>query len=196
MSDDTGALDSLPGALRELGERHRAIAESTEPAWERWTLDEIADGIARVLLSRPRDEQRIRHLSGAVRDHLGSGRATRSSLRTLLRRQATAAEEGLSYRNWTPEEAHFAPIDDLAHFLGGRANKPGLPGKRPLREGDVFWILLRDRLPDSLRPEAILPLVRYLESGVDVWDVTAAARQASKRQYNAAVAGQAGVTNG
>jgi hypothetical protein len=156
----------------------------------------MADGVARVLVTRPRDDDRVKRLSSGITEHLSSPRATRATLRGLLRREAAAAEAGLSHRSWEPEVARFATIDALAGFLRRRAGKPGLPAIRPLREGDVFWIFVPEvpLEPDLLR--AYLPLDRYVEIGADVWDVTAAARQAAKRAYNAAVEGEASAGRG
>ena len=79
----------------------------------------------------------------------------------------------------------------LQAFLRERGGKPGLPTNRPLREGDVFWIMVADwpgggdPLPDLDAAGLAAHIADLRGAAVDIWDVTAAARQASKRSYHA-----------
>jgi hypothetical protein len=90
---------------------------------------------------------------------------------------------------WGDEEPVYLLADDLQAFLKRRADIKALPDPRPLREGDVFWIVLPPGLEEErlrmLEPAHLLDLAHDVKP--EVWDVTAAARQAAKRTYDDAV---------
>lgn len=160
------------------------------PTWERWTIDEIADGHVRVLAAGARDELALRALT---RTEAADARATADDVRSLV----MEAELSRDRTVWGEEAENFFEEGTLATFLNRRREgKAGLPAGRPLREGDVFYVeipashftftsMTRGEI-NSVEGEALLST--YEQWGVEVWDVTAAARQASKLAYHRALA--------
>jgi hypothetical protein len=77
----------------------------------------------------------------------------------------------------------------LEPFVRLRQATPGLPDPRPLREGDVFWLVLpMTDVPSSLSgltPEEILASADEL--ALHLSDITVAARQSVKLADDAAV---------
>jgi hypothetical protein len=179
-------------------ERFVAIQEAVQaspetPTWERWTIDEVDEGVVRVLVSEALDPEELRTISEAIlapeargpRDH-----ATRNA----LHRQAMRVELARSEQRWSSERAIFMAQSVLEPLLRERTGKPGLPTNRPLREGDVFWVILPAGSGLALPPDrgATLDIgaarvAQYLRLGADVWDVTAAARQVAKQDYHHSV---------
>lgn len=166
------------------------IAGSEQTSWQRWTIDEIDEDVVRVLITSAQDPAQARGLSTSlIAAASGSESATSVGIRLsdVARDQAMDVETGPIADRWEEEVAAFAERQPLQRFLRRRGGKPGLPRSRPLREGDVFWVIAPRGLPSPgapTRDNRRLPLESYLELGVDVWDVTAAARQASKRRYH------------
>jgi hypothetical protein len=149
----------------------------TGGTWQRWTIDELYESKARLLVSEPRDPRE----AAAVTDAVGSiltddGRGRAAALRQ------TAMDVELAADRWGDERTHVVDRLGLEALLKARAGKPGLPGPRPLREGDVFWVFAVGG--DQVDPGALV------RDRVVVLDVTAAARQVAKRTYAEAVARQ------
>lgn len=167
------------------------IQDAPSPLWERWTIDEIDEGAARVLISRAGNTRQIRGLA----DHVMTERATASErptrrLADVLRAEAMRIELDPAAQQWSEESISFGTVPPLQAFLRSRGGKPGLPTNRPLREGDVFWVLVAV-WPGATEPPGDLTateleahMAALQAAGVDVWDVTAAARQAAKRSYH------------
>ena len=94
---------------------------------------------------------------------------------------------------WSDESIGYAHLVLLQSFLRSRGGKPGLPTNRLLREGDVFWVMVAD-WQGRIEPREDMPAVEMeahatglRRADADVWDVTAAARQAAKREYHEVV---------
>jgi hypothetical protein len=110
-------------------------------------------------------------------------------------RSAVADAEMRGKQSWSDERPSFMETDSLGRFLKHRSGKPGLPHDRPLREGDVFLVAVNQRdlaqepLSGAGRPAAGTDevLAAYESAGVDVFDVTAAARQSAKALHDAAI---------
>lgn len=170
------------------------IEHSPAPLWERWTVDEIDEDATRVLISRAGDARQLRDIAERVmteRTSPSSGPTRR--LVGVLRSEAMRVELDPAAQEWSEESFGFAPTARLHEFLRGRSGKPGLPTDRPLREGDVFWVLVADWQgspdpPSDLSMTELENHIAQLEQATpDVWDVTAAARQAAKRFHHEAL---------
>lgn len=110
--------------------------EEIPSRWERWTIDEIGEGVARVLISEALMPER------AVQMAAESGsQASPAERARALRNTVMELERGRPEELWTDERDVYLPVDHLSQLLKQRAGKPGLPGRRPLREGDVFWVV-------------------------------------------------------
>ena len=158
--------------------------------WERWTVDEIADGVARVLVAR---ESPARS-ADALEDLRAPARAAAVAAGPAeTHRRAMAAEDRTDA--WLDEVGTYLEASRLARFVDRhRHGKPGLPGRRPLREGDVFYVEIPadpsfEGLGDGAAgpDRAAEPLGRYETAEVDVLDLTAAARQSAKVVYQRTV---------
>lgn len=147
--------------------------------WQRWTIDEIDLGVARLAVA-----EALYPLESTVAEAQATNADT-DQLRELVVLVEDAPPDDL----WTDEKAVFLPVDELRSLLRRRDEIRGLPDDRPLREGDVFWIVLPPTLEEDARrrmtPRGVAKGAAELE--IQVWDVTAAARQAAKRTYDAAV---------
>lgn len=155
--------------------------------WERWTIDEIGEGVARVLVSTARQPSQAAALSEDFLPDTSS-----SQRRRALRARVMNLELGPPAEMWSDERDVYLPIDQLTSFVRRRGGKPGLPGQRPLREGDVFWVVAYQSAERSVAqartvPEARELISQYIQADADVFDVTAAARQAAKTWYQSAV---------
>ena len=167
--------------------------------WERWTIDEITDGICRLAVARPITGMGLAALdadmeSGTTEeDGAPQNLADRRRLAQDVRRAAMALELAPAAETWSPETAAHIDAETLGRFLARRRGKPGLPTTRPLREGDVFIVRVTaggvSPLSDGSdnADGAAAALAEYSQSGAEVWDVTAAARQSVKRAYHAAI---------
>jgi hypothetical protein len=153
--------------------------QATSVTWQRWTIDEIDEGVARVAVAHSEygldpDVAEAREL-GYEPDR--------------LRHAVFEAEDAPPEHLWSDEEAVFLPVDTLDRLLRRRSRIHGLPRRRQLREGDVFWMVAPTPADGPTvplpRPEELPAVAAKL--GVEVWDVTAAARQAAKRGYHRAV---------
>ena len=168
-----------------------AIRESAqEPVWERWTIDEVDEGIVRVLVSEAADSLALQRIADDILEGVDETTSNRS-MRDRLHRAAMAVELVPASEQWSDEGSMFVALRVLAAFLRERVGKPGLPANRPLREGDVFWIILPagpalDRPPvrGTTLGGGAERVTAYRERQSDVWDVTAAARQVAKREYH------------
>lgn len=169
-----------------------AIREAAQSAWERWTIDEVDEGIVRVLVSQANDPTELREIVERITGEAEQPPPVRV-LRDRLHRAAMAVELAPTEDQWSEEGSMFVMASILEPFLREREGKPGLPTNRPLREGDVFWILLPG-FPLAVPPARGASLAAGAERVVtfqqrhgDVWDVTAAARQATKHDYHRAL---------
>lgn len=157
--------------------------------WERWTIDETEEEFARLLISRAANTDQLREIAGLVTEE-GSPQTGKPELGGLLRSQAMHAELNPATAQWSEECFGHVRLSLLRSFLRGRAGKPGLPRNRPLREGDVFWVMVADwpgppePLGDFSAAELEVHVAALRTAEADVWDVTAAARQAAKRSYH------------
>ena len=172
----------------EFFARQSELVAAPDPVWERWTIDEIDEDVVRVLISVAFESDALRERSRTLVELGDAPQPVRGRLPAAVRDLAMDVEASPTAETWSEERAAFAARADLGGFLAGRVGKPGLPTTRPLREGDVFWIIAPRGVP-GLNADARLAtdhgwLRQYEVAEADVWDVTAAARQASKRQYH------------
>jgi len=166
------------------------LQHAPTPLWERWTIDEIDEEFARILISRAGNPADLQEIAQQV--STGS-RGQAHELSSVLRAHAMRVELDRSGQDWHQESLGYVPLDRLETFLRGRGGKPGLPTNRPIREGDVFWVMVADwpggadPLPDLDAPGLSEHMAVLARAGADIWDVTAAARQASKRSSHEVV---------
>lgn len=147
--------------------------------WQRWTIDEIDGGVARLAIA-----ESPYGLDPAAAEAYYTG-APVGEFRQAIVEAEIAPPEHI----WGDELPVYAREDDLQRFLHRRRKARGLPDPRPLREGDVFWVLLPPDTDEALLAQ-LTPaeaMARADELNVAVWDVTAAARQAAKVTYESAV---------
>ena len=166
------------------------LQHAPTPLWERWTIDEIDEEFARILITRAGDAADLHEIA----DQVATGsRARPHELSDVLRAHAMRVELDPGRQQWQDESLAYAPLAALQTFLRGRGGKPGLPTNRPLREGDVFWVMVadwpgsRDPLPDLDAKGFATHISDLRRAGADIWDVTAAARQASKHSSHEVV---------
>lgn len=147
--------------------------------WQRWTIDDLADGFARVLVA-----DATQPLESSLAEALDSGAAP-----DVVQEAVTKVEDAPPDDLWTEERPAHLPLELLEPFLRLRAPVPGLPDPRPLREGDVFWVVLPTTDLEStladLTPAQVVASAEQLE--VQVSDLTAAARQRAKVANEAAL---------
>lgn len=156
---------------------------------ERWVVDEITEGAVRVLRSRLRASRR-EDVSPAVEPIVNALEPAAEETRAVA-----IALEALPTDAWTRETDELVDLVALEALLVGGAQvaaPTGLPVRPELREGDVYWLVRPDRdavgvvdAEASLRTvdDAAELLATLALDGTQVWDVTAAARQAIKRRY-------------
>jgi hypothetical protein len=161
-------------------------ATAEPPVWERWTIDEVDADVVRVLVSQARDPVRLQEISDSI-VRPGEAEISAGVLRDRLHRASMAVELASTEAQWTDEGSMFVTAPIIEAFLREREGKPGLPTNRPLREGDVFWIILTSGPSLEPPPErgtslaaGAVRVAEYRDRHGDVWDVTAAARQAAK----------------
>jgi hypothetical protein len=162
--------------------------------WERWTIDELFDQVARVLVCRAEPLASHATLIETVRAGANDTRPDAEDVAAILR-AAVAEAEIRGGESWSEEAWSFIDVSLLATFLERRTGKPGLPRNRPLREGDVFLVAVeRDALgatPLSETGRAAREIgdtiAAYEAAGLEVFDVTAAARQSAKVLHDAAL---------
>jgi hypothetical protein len=162
--------------------------------WERWTIDELFDEVARVLVCRAEPLPSHATMIETLRATEEQAAPDAADLAGTLR-AAVAEAEIRGGEAWSDEAWSFVEVRRLARFLKRRAGKPGLPHNRPLREGDVFLVvvdrkrLATDSLSDAGRSarEVGEALAAYEAAGIEVFDVTAAARQSAKVLHDAAL---------
>ena len=165
------------------------LRQSPAALWERWTVDEIDEEFARVLIARAANTAQLREIAGLVMAAELPATSPRK-LGALLRTEAMRAELNPGSEQWSDESYGYVHLALLRTFLRGRGGKPGLPTSRPPREGDVVWVMVADwpgpsePLGDLSRPELEAHIAALRRANADVWDVTAAARQAAKRSYH------------
>ena len=147
--------------------------------WQRWTIDEIDLGVARLAVAQSRHP---------LESTVAEAEATNADA-DVLRKLVVEVEDTSPDDLWADEQPIFMPVDELREFLKRRDGIRGLPDERPLREGDVFWVVLSPaveaRALGDLTPRRVMVEAEQLD--VQVWDVTAAARQAAKRTYDDAL---------
>jgi hypothetical protein len=162
--------------------------------WERWTIDELFDQVARVLVCRAEPLPSHATLIETVRPPADETRPDTEAVAATLR-AAVAEAEIRGGESWSDETWSFIDVSRLATFLERRGGKPGLPRNRPLREGDVFLVSVeRDALKamplsDEGRSAREIgdAVTAYEAAGLEVFDVTAAARQSAKVLHDAAL---------
>jgi hypothetical protein len=168
--------------------------------WERWTLDEILDSRVRLLTCEAR-ESIVAEVIALAPQLAGLEEAGPDNGEVAT--AATAIELKPTQETWTDEIGVIVDEAELTLLLRRRISRGGLPGQRPLREGDVFWVLvpfgtdaswaptsgLVMRAPGHWVSRAQTPtevIHAYAEAGAVVLDLTAAARQAIKHIYHRA----------
>ncbi len=149
--------------------------------WERWTVDEMLDGRVRLLVCEARDAAHSL-AAGPVRGGPAPPEGREGEDAPAI---AMAVELAPTEATWTDEVAIVVDEAELASFLRHRSARGGLPGGRPIREGDVFWVFVPADTAVGLAspPSAVAgneAIRAYAESAPVVLDVTAAARQAVK----------------
>lgn len=153
--------------------------------WERWTIDEIFDDRVRLLICEAQEATRMAAGYQLAAERGAAADATRDEAPPIAD-TAMAIELAPTIESWTDEQAVFVDRSDLELFLRRRSRAGVLPGRRPVREGDVFWILSRVSLSRLWVDERGSALGAYRHADPLVLDLTAAARQASKRVYHRA----------
>lgn len=147
--------------------------------WQRWTIEEVAEELARLLVAGAQ-EPLASVLAGTL-ETVASPEATQAAVTQV---EAVSPDE-----LWTDEEAAFLSVELLEPFVRLRSPVPGLPNPRPIREGDVFWVVLPITDLEStfvgLTPAQVVASADQLN--VRVWDITAAARQRAKVASEAAL---------
>jgi hypothetical protein len=166
-----------------------------EPLWERWTIDEVADGMVRVLVAEARDAAGIQPLMALTAAEPPTA-APSGVRRAALRDAAMRIELRPPREAWGREVDGYVPAAALYAFLRARNRKHGLPRTRPIREGDTFWVSMADRAGLDLGASGGgTPFARRVEAlgraGAEVWDVTGAARASVKQAYQAIVGDEA-----
>jgi hypothetical protein len=160
---------NLPDLLAEAGR------------WERWTIDEVADERVRLLICEAREG--VASEGAELLAELAPGAEPDGEAVT---QRAMAVELAPTRDRWTDEAAVVVDEAATSAFLRRRMSRGVLPGPRPLREGDVFWVFVPAGAP---RPEALDPAAlpaAYDDAGSAVLDLTPAARQAVKLAYRQA----------
>lgn len=139
--------------------------------WQRWTIDELNGGLARLLIA---DAQQP--LESSVAEAIDTGTAA------TIQAAVLAVEDAPPDDLWGEERAVILAEELLEPFVKLREPIKGLPQSRPLREGDVFWVVLPVTDPETslhdLTPAELLPSAEIL--GLQLVDITAAARQRAK----------------
>jgi len=143
---------------------------------ERWTIDELAEWTVTLLRSVYR------------------GEIDATDTDDLRREVVISRERDLTSEVWSEEDDFVLDRQALARFIGDavdRTHASELPGPRELREGDVYWIASEEPVFEpqgTIGPEDTKQfLAAYRDRSVQVWDVTAAARQAAKVTYFQAI---------
>jgi hypothetical protein len=172
-----GELARTPRA-QGRGLAHLAAGDELNRTWQRWTIDELYEGRARVLVSLAR--RPLESTAAEARDHAERESGAGAELQRAVTRLEFASTDDL----WGPELAAYVNARALERFVKRRTDVPALPDHRPLREGDVFWIV---QAPDGAPTSPSALLRGEARDAVEVWDVTAAARQAVKHTYDEAV---------
>jgi hypothetical protein len=167
-----------------------------KPDWERWTVDEITDGRVRLLVAAARRTRSLQRLPRGLDQRRSRGGGLDARDADWLR--STALELELPRKDviWAEEVETFCQLTALQDFVDAqRQGKPGLPAVRPVREGDVYYVEIPSDLGsvrsisagDVTRGVGLELLSTYEQRGVQVWDMTAAARQSSKLVYARAI---------
>ena len=146
---------------------------------ERWAIDELTDSTATLL--RCAYNQRF---------ELPDSRDGRSVIEE--------GETAIASVVWGEEYDRVLDRQPLERFIRRwvrRSRRPGLPPARPLREGDVYWVISRQAMSsqqDSAEKESTRQFLATCEQHVvEIWDVTGAARQAVKDAHFRVMAKQA-----
>ena len=146
--------------------------------WQRWTIDELDEGTARVLIA-----DALQPLESTVAEAFDTGVAE------AIRPAVMRVEEAPLADLWGEERVEFLPLEALEPFVKLRQATAGLPDPRPLREGDVFWVVLPTTDHESslrdLTSAQVLASADQL--GLHLTDITAAARQRAKVGEDAVV---------
>lgn len=183
---------------------------------ERWFIDELGEGVVRVLASAALDVRpftELAHLTGHSPDEPVAVERARTLVLELESADALAA--------WSEEVDHLIPLPVVEKVLRARRASLGFPGDREIREGDVYWLARlagdADSEPHLSEPTEVqermaqmrlsttetrdtgeyryavwsLVLIGYRPEWV--WDVTAAARQADKWRLDRALRSSAEV---
>ena len=155
------------------------VAGEIAGTWQRWTIDEIDAGLARVAVA----DSEYPLESGAA--EAMDTKQPVDKVRAAVFKVENAPPDDV----WGDEQPVYMPVEELREFLKRRAEIRALPDPRPLREGDVFWIVQSPDLDENARRglTAAKIMDRADKLQPQVWDVTAAARQAAKRTYDDAV---------
>ena len=139
--------------------------------WQRWTIDELGDLGARVLIAGARHA-----LESTAAEALDAGNKEGIRSAVLMVEDAPPADL------WDEERDAILEVALLEPFVRLREAIEGLPPVRPLREGDVFWVVLpvtdEPSSLNDLTPAEVLASAEVL--GLQLVDVTAAARQTVK----------------
>jgi hypothetical protein len=147
--------------------------------WQRWTIDELAEGLARILVAGAKEP-----LESSLAEALDT-----AATPDVIQEAVTRVEDLSPDELWTEEQQAYLRADLLEPFVRLRAPVPGLPDPRPLREGDVFWVVLPTTDQEStladLTPAQVVASADQLE--IQVSDITAAARQRAKVANEAAL---------
>jgi len=147
--------------------------------WQRWTIEEVAERLARMLVAGAQEP-----LASALALTLDAT-ATPEAIQAAVSHVEAVSPDEL----WTEEQPAYVSLDLLEPFVRLRSPLPGLPDPRPIREGDVFWVVLPTTAVAStlvgLTPAQVVASADQLD--LRAWDITAAARQRAKVASEAAL---------
>jgi hypothetical protein len=164
---------------------------------ERWTVDEVGDGVIRILAARSVNPDEVGPLAARSRAATAPALAEESGAEIMAielgtgrqpeaNDESAGAERADAESSWTEEQDSVLDAPAVAAFVAQfREQVPGAVA-RPLRETDVFWVVAPDvpvrALSDAgvRRSETELVLAGYRAVTPVVHDMTAPARQASK----------------
>jgi hypothetical protein len=156
---------------------------------ERWVIDELLDGEVRVVRSVLREgADEAPRLLGVVEARHVTSADYRAAVRSVV-----VDLEAAPVDDWTPETEVFVDARRLESFLlrgARRSARIGLPAREHLREGDVYWVVQSGAMAGAMAEldqrdlgleEGVGLVQAWKDAGAEVWDVTAASRQAVKR---------------
>ncbi len=175
---------------------------------ERWTIDEIGDGVVRVLAARSMTPESLAPLAERSRAatapaalkqssaevmavELGSATPTATPATPATPAAGADTATTTAEQSWTDEQDSVLEEELVVAFV--QRFRERVPGgvERDLRETDVFWVVVEGDGPARSLSDAAIRrsdtkavLAAYAAVDPVVRDMTAPARQASKVLYH------------